>query len=205
MASKKGTPPAPSPEQNYASQYYKQLAPLSAQKANLAGGMLAKMPQYQEINFGSPDVQRINQTLDDLTARDSRDLYGQDFNTAARNRDFGSSYQASRQAKLQGLLSNQYAQNKLQALNLGQSMQDSNINQALKLGQYYENIPQPAYPTQQHQLQMNSMNAGGNGGGSSNSAMNGMLAAGTGAAVTAAMPSVISGLAGAGSALLAFL
>ncbi|NJL09622.1 MAG: hypothetical protein HC908_03760 [Calothrix sp. SM1_7_51] len=115
--------------------------PILQQKNTLGQQLIRNMPKFQNIDFNNPMVKNIQGMLDGITRNQAVEDFGQEFNTAASNRDFGSSYQGARQARLQSEYAKQYKQNAFDALNYGTNIYGNNLGNAMQLMNFYNNNP----------------------------------------------------------------
>lgn len=121
---------------------------LQPEKGELSKELMKSMPTYQQVDFNNPMVVQTRALLDSITDSNAYSDAAKEFDTSAKNREFGSSYQASRTASLEEAFKKARQTNALAALETGQNISNNNIAQAMKLMDFYTGNPlQPGVDT----------------------------------------------------------
>jgi|GEM_PF-2813283 len=116
-----------------------------------ATDMLGELPDFERINFDSPNVQEIEKRLNSNLDSDAYKAASKEFNTSSGNREFGSSYQATRQSNLQSNYEDLRNQNALTALQTGVGLYNNDVNTGIALLNAYSGgggnaaVPSPKF------------------------------------------------------------
>lgn len=105
-------------------------------KQGKLGTLLGNMPNYQDVGLDNSNVQGILGSLNDQTNLTFNDLLTATNNQTAGNREYGSSFEATRQGKLTSEYAKQKAQNILSALAQGSQLQTQNMANNIGMASY---------------------------------------------------------------------
>lgn len=132
-------------KQGYEAVMNNTLQNLQRAKQSKALQLMQTMPSYQDVGLGNSLVQNILGSLNDQTNLQFKDLLNATDNRTAANREYGSSFEATRQGKLTSEYAKQRASNILSALASGSDLQGKNIANRIGLGSYLTSNVAPVF------------------------------------------------------------